>query len=64
VVVPVEEKVAITSAPMVWATWRAAAAMAPAEVCSGSGRLASVRLRQPGSDSTRATMRSIMFTAS
>ena len=35
-------KVAMTSASMVRATWRAAAAMAPALVPSGSGRLASV----------------------
>ena len=38
--------------------------MAPALVFSGAGREASVRRRQSGSCSTRATMRSIMLTAS
>ena len=39
-------------------------AMADAEVRSGSGRLVSVMERQPGSRSTRSTMRSMMLTAS
>ena len=64
VLLPVLVKVAITCAAMVCATWRAAAEMAPALLGSGSGRAASVSWRQPGSCSTRATMRSIMFTAS
>ena len=41
-----------------------AAAMAAAAVRSGTGRLPSISARQPGSRSTRATMRSIMLTAS
>ena len=61
---PVEVKVAIASASIVEATWRAAAAMASEEVWRGSGRAPSVMARQPGSASVRATMRSIMFTAS
>src|SRR6185437_4666666 len=61
---PEAVKATIACAPMVWPIWRAAAAIAPAVECSGSDRLASVSARQPGSSSTRATMRSIMFTAS
>ena len=57
-------KQAMASASMVLAIWRAAAAMASEEVWRGSGRVASVMARQPGSCSVRAMMRSMMLTAS
>ena len=63
-VAPEAVKATTASAPIVWQTCRAAAAIASAVARSGSARLASIIARQPGSCSTRATMRSMMFTAS
>ena len=63
-VLPPSVKAAITEAPMVCATCRAAAAMAEGGLRSGGGRLLSMTARQPGSRSTRSTMRSMMLTAS
>ena len=63
-VLPPSVKAAMAAAPTVCAICRDAAAMALAAVRSGTGRLPSIRARQPGSRSTRSTMRSIMFTAS
>ena len=57
-------KAQIALAPIVCATCRAAAATASAGERPGSGREAATMAHQPGSCSKRATIRSIMLTAS
>ena len=63
-VLPPKVKAAMTAAPIVSATCRLAVAIAASDRRSGLGRDCVVISRQPGSRSTRSTIRSIMFTAS
>ena len=63
-VAPEAVNATIAFAPIVCPTCRAAAAIASAAECSGSGPDASIIARHRSSCSTRATMRSIMLTAS